>query len=103
MGEVGADAHAHHFGARATPAPDMAGLIRCQRGQGFVWLSFEPRLEALFRKDNDTAPHLSHILLLAIVALILITGPLPASAFSVYRVDIRDTIDPTLVRVWCCL
>jgi len=47
-------ADARHL-EQAQSAPAMIGMIRQQLDQGFVRLRFEPRLEAIFRRENDAA------------------------------------------------
>lgn len=77
MGKAGDDAlaDARHI-ERAQSAPAMIGLIRSQLDQGFIWLRFEERLEAIFLRENDAASRVNRIVLLALAALVLLISPL---------------------------
>ena len=73
-------ADARHL-EQAQSAPAMIGMIRQQLDQGFVRLRFEPRLEAIFRRENDAASRVNRIALLALAALVLLLSPFLDTAY----------------------
>lgn len=110
MGKAGDDAlaDARHI-ERAQSAPAMIGLIRSQLDQGFIWLRFEDRLEAIFRRENDAASRVNRIVLLALAALVLLISPLLDTAyFGVTvaaawwsRVLLVGVLVPMVTLAWC--